>query len=74
MKYTVCEIRESSFSGKSGYDVFWQKQRIYNSQDDLYFVTEVILNYMAEQGWKFEQMVQEKNLSKSLLIFSKVER
>ena len=70
-KFTVLSMKLGSPNGKLGYDVYWQQQKIYSSNDELYIISEVIINYMVDQGWKFVQMVPEKNFAHMLLIFSK---
>ena len=75
-QYTTCLIKQSYDNAqmKIYYDAFWCGQKIYTSYDELYIITETILNHLDEQGWELKQTVSEKNFDKLILIFTKKSR
>ena len=75
-QYTTCLIKQEYDRTKMKiyYDAFWCGQKIYTSYDELYIITETILNHLDEQGWELKQTVSEKNFEKLILIFTKKSR
>ncbi len=71
-QYTTCLIKAGyDAQSKHYYDVFWYGQKIYTSYDELYVITETILNHLSEQGWELKQTISEKNFEELILIFTK---
>ena len=75
-QYTTCLIKQEYDRTKMKiyYEAFWYGQKIYTLYDELYTITETILNHLDEQGWELKQTVSEKNFEKLILIFTKKSR
>ena len=68
-KYMTCFIEPGNPGGRSGYFVFCQRQMIYESNDPMYMVMEVILNSFDKQGWSLHQALSEGY--QAILIFKR---